>query len=84
MKTTPVRDAIRSIGCFRCVSICKCQFKAKIAFLTDGRAICYAETYIGMIEHYKLAEIVGGPTAGTNGNVNPLRCPAATTLSGRA
>jgi C-terminal processing protease CtpA/Prc len=51
------------------------RFKAKVAFLTDGRAISYAETYLGIIEHYKLAEIVGGPTAGTNGNVNPFSLP---------
>jgi C-terminal processing protease CtpA/Prc len=51
------------------------RFKAKVAFLTDGRAISYAETYMGIIENYKLAEIVGSPTAGTNGNVNPLSLP---------
>jgi C-terminal processing protease CtpA/Prc len=51
------------------------RFKAKVAFLTDGRAISYAETYLGIIEHYKLAEIVGEPTAGTNGNVNPFSLP---------
>lgn len=51
------------------------RLRAKAAFLTDGRAISYAETYLGIIEHYKLAEIVGGPTAGTNGNVNPFQLP---------
>lgn len=51
------------------------RFKAKVAFVTDGRAISYAETYMGIIENYKLAEIVGGPTAGTNGNVNPFDLP---------
>lgn len=42
---------------------------AKIAFITDGRAISYAESYTGIIESNKIADIVGGPTAGTNGNV---------------
>jgi C-terminal processing protease CtpA/Prc len=51
------------------------RFKARVAFVTDGRAISYAETYLGMIEHYRLAEIVGGPTAGTNGNVNQFVLP---------
>jgi C-terminal processing protease CtpA/Prc len=51
------------------------RFKAKVAFLTDGRAISYAETYMGIVESYKLAEIVGGPTAGTNGNINPFSLP---------
>lgn len=46
-----------------------------MAFLTDGRAISYAETYLGIVEHYRLAEIVGGPTAGTNGNINPFQLP---------
>lgn len=48
---------------------------AKIVFLTDGRAISYAESYMGFIEHYKLATIVGQPTAGTNGNINPFQLP---------
>jgi len=51
------------------------RLTAKIFFLTDGRAISYAESYMGFIEHYKLATIVGQPTAGTNGNVNPLMLP---------
>ena len=51
------------------------RLKAKAAFITDGRAISYAETYLGIIENYHLAEIVGGPTAGTNGNVNPFTLP---------
>ena len=51
------------------------RFQAKAAFLTDGRAISYAETYMGIVENYHLAEIVGGPTAGTNGNINPFTLP---------
>jgi C-terminal processing protease CtpA/Prc len=57
------------------------RLKGRIAFITDGRAISYAETYLGIIEHYELAEIVGGPTAGTNGNVNPIRLPGGYTIS---
>lgn len=48
---------------------------AKCAVLTDGRAISYAESIMGIVEHYKLAEIVGSATAGTNGNVNPFQLP---------
>jgi C-terminal processing protease CtpA/Prc len=51
------------------------RLKAKTAFLIDGRAISYAESYMGIIEAYKLAEIVGTPTAGTNGDVNPFILP---------
>lgn len=49
----------------------------KLVFLTDGRAISYAESYMGIIEAYKLAEIVGEPTAGTNGNINPFVLPGS-------
>ncbi len=45
----------------------------KIVFIIDGSAISYAESYMSFIEGYKLATIVGQPTAGTNGNVNPFR-----------
>jgi C-terminal processing protease CtpA/Prc len=48
------------------------RLKAKVVVMTNGSAISYAETYLGIIEHYRLAEIVGQPTAGTNGNVNEL------------
>jgi Peptidase family S41 len=44
-------------------------------FLTDGRAISYAESWMGIVEAYKLGTIVGEPTAATNGNVNPFRLP---------
>jgi C-terminal processing protease CtpA/Prc len=55
--------------------------KAKKVFLTDGRAISYAESCLGIVEHYKLGEIVGAPTAGTNGNVNPFTLPGGYTIS---
>ena len=59
----------------------KPYFSARRVFLTDGRAISYAETVMGIVEHYKLGEIVGGPTAGTNGNVNPFRLPGGYTIA---
>jgi C-terminal processing protease CtpA/Prc len=59
----------------------KPYFNARRVFLTDGRAISYAETVMGIVEHYKLGDIVGGPTAGTNGNVNPFKLPGGYTVS---
>lgn len=52
-----------------------------VAFIIGGGAISYAETYMGMVEHYKLAAIVGEPTAGTNGNVNPFTVPGGYTIA---
>ncbi|HEY7216615.1 MAG TPA: S41 family peptidase [Thermoanaerobaculia bacterium] len=51
------------------------RLAGKIAFVSDGRTISYGETYLGIVEHYRLAEIVGAPTAGTNGNINPFTLP---------
>jgi C-terminal processing protease CtpA/Prc len=51
------------------------RISGRVVFLTDGRAISYAESFMSFVEHYRLAEIVGQPTAGTNGNVNVLTLP---------
>ncbi len=48
---------------------------AKKVFLTNGRAISYSETIMAIVEQYRLGEIVGGPTAGTNGNTNAFAVP---------
>jgi C-terminal processing protease CtpA/Prc len=52
------------------------RLRGRIAFLTDGRAISYAESVMGIVEHYKLGEIVGEATAGANGNVNVIPLPS--------
>lgn len=51
------------------------RLRQPVAFLTDGRAISYAESIMGIVEAYRLGEIVGATTAGTNGNVNPFVLP---------
>jgi C-terminal processing protease CtpA/Prc len=57
------------------------RLTAKVIFLIDGQAISYAESYMSFIEHYKLAIIVGQPTAGTNGNINPFVVPGGYRIS---
>jgi C-terminal processing protease CtpA/Prc len=49
--------------------------KGKAVFMIYGGCISYAESFMSFIEFYNLAEIVGQPTAGTNGNVNPFMLP---------
>jgi C-terminal processing protease CtpA/Prc len=56
------------------------RLRGNLAFLTNGAAISYAETMLGIVEHYKLGEIVGGPTGGTNGNALWLHLPAGYSL----
>jgi hypothetical protein len=54
---------------------CTPRLRARVAFLTDCRAISYAETLLGIVEGSRLGDIVGEPTAGTNGDVNPFVLP---------
>jgi C-terminal processing protease CtpA/Prc len=56
------------------------RLRGKIAFVTDARAISYAESCLGIVEAYKLGEIVGGTTAGTNGDINPFTLPGKYTI----
>lgn len=53
----------------------KPRLPKNIVFLTDGRAISYAESWMGIVEAYKIGEIVGETTAGTNGNINIVPLP---------
>jgi hypothetical protein len=57
------------------------HIKGKVVFLTSSDAISYAESFMGLVEGYKLGEIVGQPTAGTNGNVNPFALPGGYTFT---
>lgn len=56
------------------------RIKGKAIFLVHGYTISASETFIGMVEHYQLGEILGQPTAGTNGNINPFRLPGGYTV----
>jgi hypothetical protein len=51
------------------------RLEGRVVFLTDGRAISYAESVMGYVADRKLGTIVGGRTAGTNGNVASFLTP---------
>lgn len=51
------------------------RIKARAAFLMDGNAISASETLLGIVEHYRLADLVGESSAGTTGNVTFVRLP---------
>lgn len=53
----------------------KPRLTSNVAFVTDGRAISYAESCMGIVEAYKLGEIVGSATAGSNGNITTAQLP---------
>jgi hypothetical protein len=56
------------------------RIKGRVVFLTDGGAISYAESVMGYVADRKLGTIVGGRTAGTNGNVASFLTPGGFTV----
>lgn len=56
------------------------RLQAHAYFLVDGRVVSSAEQLMGIVEMNKLGEIVGEPTAGTNGNINPFQIPGGFTI----
>jgi C-terminal processing protease CtpA/Prc len=52
----------------------------RVAFLTSRSSISYAESIMGLVEHYRLGEIVGATTAGTNGDIAQIAAPTGCTI----
>lgn len=57
------------------------RFRGRVAFLTDGRSDGYAETLLGMIEAYKLGDVVGARSGGSNGSMNRAHLPGGWRLT---
>ncbi|HEY4596778.1 MAG TPA: S41 family peptidase [Thermoanaerobaculia bacterium] len=56
------------------------RFTGRFAFLIDGRVLSAAETLMGIVEGERLGALVGGPTAGTNGSMDPFDVAGGHTL----
>lgn len=54
---------------------------ARKVFLADARGISYIESCLAIVEAHKLGEIVGGPSAGTDGAVNRFQIPGDYTVT---
>ena len=50
-------------------------FSGKKVFLSNKNTISYGESIMGIVEHYRLGEIVGETTAGANGNSTEYTLP---------
>ncbi|MFH2007403.1 MAG: S41 family peptidase [bacterium] len=57
------------------------RIPGRVVFLADARAISYAESLLAFVRPYKLGEILGEPTAGANGNVNPVQLPGGFSIA---
>lgn len=51
------------------------QFTSPTVFITDGRAMSWAESILLIVKHYNLATIIGQPSGGTNGDINSMILP---------
>lgn len=49
------------------------QLTTNVVFIIDGRCISAAESYLAIIEQYKLGKFIGQNSAGTNGNINSFQ-----------
>lgn len=63
------------------VAPAKPRIGGTVVFLTDARAISYAESVMGYVADRKLGTIVGAATAGTNGNVAAFGTPSGFRVS---
>lgn len=57
------------------------RFRGRVAFLADGRSDGYAETLLGMIEAYKMGDVVGARSGGSNGTMNRANLPGGWRLT---
>jgi C-terminal processing protease CtpA/Prc len=56
------------------------RIKGRVLFIHEPSVVSYGETCAAMLDHYNLAEFVGEPTAGCNGNVNFIPLPGGATM----
>jgi hypothetical protein len=51
------------------------KLNTKAVFIVDQEVVSYGESFMSIVENYKLGIIVGDSTAGTNGNMNAFNLP---------
>jgi hypothetical protein len=51
------------------------RLQGRVVFINEPSVVSYGETCMAMIADYHLATLVGGPTAGCNGNANFIPLP---------
>jgi hypothetical protein len=55
------------------------RITGRVAFVTGPYARSYTESVLGLVAHYRLGEIVGAATAGTNGDIAQISEPTGCT-----
>jgi hypothetical protein len=57
------------------------EINSKVIFLCDERSIGYTESILELVKFFGIAEIIGKPTAGSPGEIIPVRLGAGYTAS---
>jgi C-terminal processing protease CtpA/Prc len=57
------------------------RLTARMIILSSGGAVSAAETALGLVEENQLGDIVGEPSAGTNGMIDPFALPGGYTVN---
>ena len=57
------------------------RLMARLIILSGGGAVSAAESALGVVETNRLGDIVGEPSAGTNGMINPFKLPGGYTVN---
>lgn len=73
--TWPDREQVRFEEVSQSLAPQEPYLSARKIFLIDANAISYSEALLSIVAYYQLAELVGEPTAGANGNINATRLP---------
>ena len=71
----PDRERMKFNGSQREITPSEPLFKGKTVFLVNGGCIGSTEGFMAIVEHYRLGEILGTTTAGTDGDINSFRIP---------
>jgi hypothetical protein len=57
------------------------HIRGRVAFLIGPDVISYGESIAALVEHYRLGELVGAATAGTNGDIASISTPSGCHVS---
>jgi C-terminal processing protease CtpA/Prc len=57
------------------------RFTKNVVFITNGSAVSYSESILSVIAGNRLADIVGEPSAGANGNITVVDLPGGYQVS---
>ncbi len=81
VNTLPNRERVGFIDHSDAVAPVAPRLAARLIILSGGGAVSAAETALGFVEENRLGDIVGEPSAGTNGSINPFTLPSGNTIN---